>query len=239
MKRPFFICLAMLACFSYVLTGQIMQRPETMTFFITSVGMGNGGNLGGLAGADKHCATLATKAGAPATRTWRAYLSTQGRGAVNARDRIGKGPWKNALGAEVAPDLALLHGDAGQGSILNRSVAVTERGRVVEGEKHDMLTGSQVNGNAFTDGKDHTCNNWTSNASTGSVRVGHHDISLGGGGGGFGGGGPLGGGAGFGEGGSDRGTRDWNSSHDVQGCAQADLEKFKSGAGLFYCFATN
>ncbi len=149
-----------------VLPPPAAERIANMTFFITSVGMGDGGNLGGLAGADAHCQMLATAVGVPASRTWRAYLSTQASGgqmAVNARDRIGKGPWTNIDGAEVAPNLAQLHDDLGQGSIFNRTVGIPEKGRI-DGTKHDILTGTQADGEAFADGKDHTCNNWTSNS---------------------------------------------------------------------------
>lgn len=217
---------------SYFSFAQNDQRPP-MTFFVTSVGMGNGGNLGGLAGADRHCQMLAQAAGGAANTTWRAYLSTQASGnqpAINARDRIGQGPWLNADGAEVAPNLAELHGDTGQGSIFTRTVGLTERGRLVDGSKHDILTGTQANGKAHTDGMDRTCNNWTSNGA-GSAQVGHHDRSSGGPGGG-----PFGGGAGNA---SDRGAPSWNSSHGTNGCSQDNLASTGAGAGLFYCFATN
>jgi hypothetical protein len=209
------------------------QSKLPLTFFVTSVGMGNGGNLGGLEGADKHCQMLAQAAGSPPTRTWHAYLSTQASGnqpAVNARDRIGTGPWVNADGAEVAPNLNDLHGDAGQGSIFNRTVGLTERGRVVDGSKHDILTGSQTNGRAYTDGMDHTCSSWMSNGA-GSAQVGHHDRTRGG---------PGGGEFGAASGNlSDRGTASWNSSHGTMGCSQDNLAATGAGAGLFYCFAVN
>ena len=140
------------------------QSADT-SFFLTSNGIGNGGNLGGLAGADNHCQTLAQAAGAGA-KTWRAYLSTQaadGAPAVNARDRIGKGPWKNAKGAVVAKDVAELHGANG----LTKQTALSEKGEVINGRgdtpnRHDVLTGSQPDGTAFAAGEDRTCKNWTS-----------------------------------------------------------------------------
>jgi hypothetical protein len=194
--------------------------PMPMGFFITSMPV-NGANLGGLAGADKHCQTLAAAAGA-GSREWRAYLSTQGPGAVNARDRIGNGPWANAKGQVVARDLAHLHGDtlelAQLGNNLGRMTAMTEKGELVNGQgaqpnQHDILTGSTTAGRAFTDGMDHTCNNYTSNADgQGSVQVGHHDRSGG-------------------------GNTSWNSAHGSRGCSQPNLVA-TGGNGYFYCFAT-
>ena len=169
------------------------EKPSPMmNFFVTSEPIGDGGNLGGLAGADAHCQTLARAAGA-GNRTWHAYLSTQarpGQPAVNARDRIGKGPWYNFKGEMIAQDLAHLHGDtmelAHQGNNLNKLTGLTEKGQIVPGlydysdprdndwdyakttrfsTRHEMLTGSQTDGTAFTDGLDHTCDNWTSNKS--------------------------------------------------------------------------
>jgi hypothetical protein len=195
--------------------------PPPMTFFVTSVGTGNGANLGGLAGADAHCQKLAAAVGAGA-RTWRAYLSTDAQGnqpAVNARDRIGAGPWHSAKGGIVARDLAHLHGDtldlARAGNQIHRMTALTEKGDPVKGagdtpNEHDILTGSMGDGRAFADGKDHTCNNWTS-STTGNAQVGHHDRT----------GGP--------------GTS-WNSVHQSAGCSQEALIK-TGGAGYFYCFA--
>jgi hypothetical protein len=194
--------------------------PQPMGFFITSAGPGNGANLGGLAGADKHCQTLAAAAGA-GSRKWQAYLSTQGSGAVNARDRIGKGPWFNAKGARIAQDLGDLHGDtleqARRGNNLNKNTALTEKGQPVNavGDKpnqHDILTGSQLDGTAFPAGEDRTCANWTSNA-TGSAMVGHHDRTGG-------------------------GNTSWNSTHPSKGCSQENLVA-TGGNGYFYCFATN
>jgi hypothetical protein len=194
------------------------QQSE-MSFFITSVGSGKGGNLGGLAGADQQCQLLGGVGGA-GTKTWRAYLSTQGAGAVNARDRIGSGPWKNAKGIIVANDLAELHGQ----NNVNKQTALTEKGDTVNGggdtpNMHDILTGSQPDGTAFPAGEDRTCGNWTKSGQ-GAAMVGHHDR---------------------------RGLRDddasksWNSSHPSRGpdggCSQNDL-KSTGGNGLFYCFAT-
>jgi hypothetical protein len=195
------------------------QPAQPMTFFITSVGLGKGANLGGLAGADAHCQALATAAGATG-RTWRAYLSTQGANAVNARDRIGKGPWHNVKGQVVARDLEHLHGDtldlARLGNQLHRVTGLTEKGDRISGagdspNQHDILTGSQTDGRAFPDGKDLTCNNWTS-GDAGNAQVGHHDRA----------GGP---------------GVSWNSVHASAGCSQDALVK-TGGAGLFYCFAT-
>ena len=204
-----------------------------MTFFVTSESIGDGGNLGGLAGADAHCQMLATRVGAGG-KTWRAYLSTQprpGQPAVNARDRIGKGPWYNAkeripdyLGRRLQRPIiqSEIHGDtldeARRGSNLTKEFAVTEKGELVNGigdplpTRHDILTGSQPDGRAFTDAADHTCTNWTSNA-TGSAQVGHSDRV-------------------------GNGNQSWNSSHATTGCSQRDLVSW-GGVGLFYCFAVN
>lgn len=193
-----------------------------MTFFVTSEPIGNGGNLGGLAGADAHCQALAAAVGA-GDRQWRAYLSTQGANAVNARDRIGKGPWHNIKGQPIARDLEHLHGDtlelARLGNTLTRVTALNEKGEQVSGvafpgstapNQHDILTGSQPDGRAYTDPADKTCNNWTSD-SAGNAQVGHHDRT---------------GGPGI----------SWNSVHASAGCSQEALIK-TGGAGLFYCFA--
>ncbi len=204
--------------------GSAQQPPaQPMSFFITSVGLGQGANLGGLAGADKHCQTLAGAAGGGA-KTWHAYLSTSasgGQAAVNARDRIGAGPWFNARGARIAQGLADLHGDtvelAQRGNNLAKSTALNEKGNPINGvgdtpNQHDMLTGSTLDGRAFTDGMDHTCNNWTSSAA-GTAQLGHSDRQGGGG-------------------------TSWNSIHPSKGCSQENLVA-TGGAGLFYCFATN
>ncbi len=195
------------------------QRPP-MTFFLTSVGTGNGANLGGLAGADAHCQKLAEAAG-QGSRTWKAYLSTSaadGKPAVNARDRIGVGPWHNAKGAQVAKNLADLHGDtldsARIGNLITKNNALTEKGEIVNGvgdkpNMHDILTGSQPDGRAYTDSADHTCKNWTSSGE-GIAQLGHHDRNGGG--------------------------ISWNSVHASRGCSQENLVA-TGGAGLFYCFA--
>jgi hypothetical protein len=174
-----------------------------------------------LAGADAHCQALAATVGA-GDHTWHAYLSTQARGdqpSVNARDRIGQGPWYNSKGAAIARDLSDLHGDtleeARLGSNLFKQSALNEKGQVGNGagdtpNTHDMLTGSQPDGRAYRDNADHTCNNWTS-SSSGSAQVGHSDRTGG-------------------------GNTSWNSSHATMGCSQQDLES-TGGAGLFYCFA--
>ena len=189
------------------------QQNPPLGFFITSVGSGDGANLGGLAGADAHCQKLASAVGA-GSRTWRAYLSgTENGKPVNAKDRIGAGPWANAKGVVIAQNVAELHGE----NKLTKETQLTEKGAVVNGRgdtpnMHDILTGSQLDGTAFTDGTDHTCNNWTSN-NTGSAQVGHHDRQ--------------GGGA---------NPTSWNSAHASKGCSQANLVA-TGGAGLFYCFA--
>jgi len=193
--------------------------PQPMSFFITSTGSGHGANLGGLAGADRICGALAMTAGS--TKIWRAYLSTQGPAAINARDRIGAGPWYNAKGEKIASGLADLHGDtvelARLGNNLVKISALTEKGEVVNGRgdtpnRHDMLTGSQTDGRAYTDSADHTCGNWTSET-TGTAQLGHFDRSGG-------------------------GNTSWNSAHPSRGCSQDNLVS-TGGAGLFYCFATN
>ncbi len=197
-----------------------VAQQSAMSFFVTSVGPGNGANLGGLEGADKHCQTLAAAAGAGG-KTWRAYLSTQGAGAVNARDRIGKGPWVNAKGVAIAKDVNELHG----ANNLTKQTALSEKGEVINGRgdqpnRHDILTGSTEAGTAFPPDKDMTCKNWTS-GTEGSAMVGHSDrIGLR----------------------DDAPSKSWNSSHPSRGagggCTQADLRS-TGGDGLLYCFATN
>lgn len=194
-------------------------ESQPMSFFVTSVGPGDGANLGGLEGADAHCQALAAAAGR-GDATWRAYLSTQGPNAVNARDRIGGGPWYAHGGRRrIEVDLAALHGDtieqARVGISFGKAIALTEAGNPVGGlgdrpNQHDILTGTQPDGRAYSDDGDHTCGNWTSNGE-GSAQVGHHDRQ----------GGPNG---------------SWNSAHPSRGCSQANLEA-TGGAGLFYCFA--
>jgi hypothetical protein len=153
----------------------VSAQQSNMSFFVTSHGPGKGGDLGGLAGADKHCQELAAAVGAGG-KTWRAYLSTQGSGAVNARDRIGKGPWRNAKGLVVATSVDDLHSANNK---LNKQNSLSEKGEVINGRgdkpnRHDILTGSQMDGTTFGDDKDHTCRNWTS-STQGSAMVGHHD----------------------------------------------------------------
>ena len=212
--------MAALLVSSQALAQQATPAPP-MNFFVTSVGPGDGANLGGLAGADKHCQTLAAAVGAGG-KTWRAYLSTQGAGAVNARDRIGAGPWFNAKGGRIAQSVADLHGDtlesARLGNTVSRITALNEKGEQVNGvgatpNQHDILTGSQADGRGFADAADHTCKNWTSNAADGVAQVGHHDRT----------GGP---------------NSSWNAVHPSRGCGQANLVA-TGGAGLFYCFAIN
>lgn len=189
---------------------------QAMSFFITSAGPGDGANLGGLAGADRHCATLADAAGVTG-KEWRAYLSAaarDGQPAVNARDRIGTGPWYNAKGELVARDVAHLHSDD---NALGKQGSLNEKGAVVNGRgdtpnQHDILTGSNPDGTLAVDSTDTTCGNWTSNGA-GSAMVGHHD--------------KIGGGA---------RPNSWNSAHASRGCSQRDLIG-TGGNGLFYCFA--
>jgi hypothetical protein len=210
---------------SYVLLAQAPAAPpagqkpqQPMSFFVTSVGKGDGANLGGLAGADAHCAALAKAAGQPEA-VWRAYLSTQGPGAISARDRIGNGPWHNFRGQVISANNGVLHGDtieqARLGNPLGKQLALNEKGELINGvgdkpNQHDILTGSTPDGRAYTDSADHTCNNWTSN-SAGSAQVGHSDKQGGGNG-------------------------SWNSTHASKGCSQDNLVA-TGGAGLFYCFA--
>jgi hypothetical protein len=209
------VCILAAALVLALQSGSVLAQDKTpMSFFITSVGSGDGANLGGLAGADAHCQKLATAVGA-GNRTWRAYLSgTENGKTVNAKDRIGAGPWFNAKGVQVAANVAELHSEAAK---TGKEGSLTEKGEVVPGRgdkpnQHDILTGSQLDGTAFTDGQDHTCNNWSSN-STGSAQVGHHDRT--------------GGGA---------NPTSWNSAHASKGCSQENLIA-TGGAGYFYCFA--
>src|ERR1041385_6537498 len=190
MKRTAGIVVAtmLLAVGTIVLIAQ--QRggpPPPMSFFVTSVGKGDGANYGGLAGADAYCQMMAASAGR-GSATWHAYVSTQGAGAVNARDRIGNGPWYNQRGQMVAMNVAQLHGDtveqARLGNALGKQFSLTEKGGLVNGvgdmpNTHDILTGSQPDGRAFTDGMDHPCNNWTSN-NMGTAQLGHTDKQGGG-----------------------------------------------------------
>ena len=207
--------------------GSAQEQKTTMSFFVTSLGPGNGANLGGLAGADALCQKLAASAGA-GNRTWRAYLSAQaedGKPAVNARDRIGKGPWYNAKGVKIADNLADLHADKNNISDKNnirKETALDEKGNQVNGSgdkpnKHDILTGSQYDGTAYSAGEDMTCRNWTTGNSTkfpGKAQLGHHNR----------------------QGLTPDSGLSWNSAHASRGCGQEDLIS-SGGAGLLYCFA--
>ena len=214
MAAPLAACLALLCA------APSQAQQANMSFFVTSAGPGKGADLGGLAGADKHCQQLAASAGVGA-KTWHAYLSTQGAGAENARDRIGKGPWQNAKGVVVAKDVAELHG----ANNLTKQTALSEKGDVINGRgdtpnRHDVLTGSQPDGTAFAAPDDRTCKNWTS-STQGTAMVGHHDRK------GLNESAPM---------------LSWNSSHPSRGpeggCSQADLRS-TGGDGLLYCFAAN
>ncbi len=196
------------------------QGGDDMTFFLTSIGKGNGADLGGLEGADAHCTTLANAAGSKRT-SWKAYLSTTlpgGEAGVNARDRIGEGPWRNAKGVVVGKNVEDLHSARNN---INKQTALTEKGEMVKGRgdtpnEHDILTGSDPAGMYSTAGGDTTCGNWTKSGE-GSAIVGHHDLT----------------------GLKDtRHMKSWNSSHGSRGCSQDQL-KASGGAGLFYCFAAN
>jgi hypothetical protein len=229
MKRSLFV----IATAAATVAGSILaaQQPggrqggapaaQPMGFFVTSVPIGNGANLGGLQGADAHCQKLAAASGQAGAgdRVWRAYLSTQGPNAVNARDRIGSGPWFNSRGLQIAANAAELHGDtleqARLGNRINKQSAVSEKGEPINGvgdkpNQHDILTGSQPDGRAFPAGEDRTCNNWTS-SSTGSAMLGHHDRT----------GGP---------------NASWNAVHPSKGCSQDNLIA-TGGNGYLYCFA--
>lgn len=205
-RKTVITCLALSGLLAAGLA-QTQMPTGPMSFFLTSMGSGNGGDLGGLAGADAICQDLAASAG-HGDLTWRAYLSTQGDNAVNARDRIGNGPWFNARGNRIAADVNQLH------STMNRISAYTaidERGRTIPGSgfapnRHDILTGTQEDGTAYPAGSDMTCDNWTSSSDDNKARVGHHDYAA------------------------------WNSAHDSRGCSQAALIS-SGGDGLFYCFA--
>ena len=197
--------------------------PMPMSFFITSASKGDGANYGGIAGADAYCQQLGAAAGRGGV-TWHAYLSQQakdGQPAINARDRIGAGPWYNQRGQMVARDLGTLHGDtidqARIGNALGKQVSLNDKGALTNGvgdmpNQHDILTGSRADGTAYTDGMDHTCNNWTSNG-MGTAQLGHADKQGG-------------------------GNSSWNSTHPSQGCSQEALIR-TGGAGLLYCFAAN
>jgi hypothetical protein len=220
-SRPILAALVlMLTVGSYFAFAQQPAPPQPMSFFVTSASKGDGANYGGLAGADAHCQMLAQAAGRGNVR-WVAYLSTQGANAVNARDRIGNGPWYNAKGVMVAANLAELHGDtlevARMGNRINKNTAIDEKGQPIKGSgdnpnQHDILTGSQPDGRAYTDGMDHTCGNYSSSApGRGNVQLGHHDKI-----------------------GNTNGS--WNSAHASRGCSQPELIP-TGGNGYLYCFA--
>jgi hypothetical protein len=218
MRKIRFLVVALVL--SPLVLPRLLLAQNTMSFFITSRGTGDGANLGGLAGADKHCQRLAAAVGA-GDRTWHAYLSTTASGAqtaVNARDRIGRGPWYNAKGVRVAENVSDLHGDKNH---LGKETSLTERGDVVNGRgdnpnHHDILTGSQLDGTAWPgDPVMTTCGNWSSTSADGSASVGHHDRQGGG-----------------------TNPTSWNFAHPSKGCSQENL-RATGGDGLFYCFATN
>lgn len=216
MRRQLFVFVAAAVSLTTAMLAGA-QQTQPLGFFITSAGSGDGANLGGLAGADKHCQTLAEAAGSRG-RTWRAYLSASAAGnqpAVNARDRIGAGPWYNAKGVAVAQNVADLHSDNNK---LSKENSLTEKGAVVNGRgdnpnTHDILTGAQLDGTLTPGTADTTCKNWTSNAGDGSALMGHHDRQGGG-----------------------TNPTSWNSAHGSKGCSQENL-RGTGGAGLFYCFA--
>jgi len=220
MKRTRVCALALLAL---GMAGSVQaQKKPDMTFFVTSVNPGKGADLGGLAGADTHCQTLATAVGA-GRHTWRAYLSTAATGnarAFNARERIGNGPWRNAKGEVIARNLDELHGE----NKLAKQTALNEKGEVLNGRGdkpnvHDALTGSEPDGKAFNWSGDTTCGNWT-RSGEGSAQVGHIDRK------GIRTGAPS----------EDPPSRSWNSSHPSRGCSP-DALRSTGGGGLFYCFA--
>jgi hypothetical protein len=191
-----------------------IAQQKDMSFFVTSTNSGKGADLGGLAGADKLCQSLARAAGS--RKTWHAYLSTQGDKPVNARDRIGKGPWKNARGEVIAKNVKDLHS---AGNKIGKDTALTEKGERLNGRgdqpnMHDILTGSQADGTAFPAGEDRTCGNWTK-STDGAAMLGHHDrMGLR----------------------DDDASKSWNASHPSRGCSY-DALKSSGGDGRLYCFA--
>ena len=208
--------LTLLAAAALLGAAPASAQQADMTFFVTGAGPGKGADLGGLAGADAYCQKLAAAAGAAAT-TWHAYLSTQGPGGVNARERIGAGPWRNAKGIVIAKDVAELHG----ANNLTKQTALTESGAIVNGRgdtpnTHDVLTGTLPDGTAPTGADDKTCGNWTRSGADGAAIVGHSDRT-----------------------GLDTSAPmlSWNSSHLSRGGCSADALKSTGGAGLLYCFA--
>ena len=207
------VALLMISC-------QSTKAPKTtMSFFLTSMNPGDGANLGGLAGADQHCQELAAAAG-HGDRDWKAYLSTvsmDGAAGMNARDRIGVGPWFNANGVQVASSVDNLHSEDNN---LTKATVLNEKGEEVNGRgdspnRHDILTGSQLDGTAFGGEDDTTCSNWTSSSAEGSARVGHHDRTGGG-----------------------ENPTSWHSAHGSRGCSLENL-RGTGGDGLYYCFAAD
>ena len=218
-KKMRFSVVASAALVAIGLGACAQTQKGGMTFFVTSVGSGKGADLGGLTGADQHCQKLATAAGS-GNRNWRAYLSTSGAPTVNARDRIGLGPWQNAKGVVIARDIEDLHRDANN---LTKQTNLTEKGEMVNGRgdtpnTHDVLTGSMANGRAFPANQDLTCGNYTKSGTDGAVQMGHSDRQ------------------GLTD---DYVAKSWNSSHASRGGCSQDALKGTGGAGLFYCFAAN
>ena len=218
MRKLHALTLLLPAALTLPMAPLAIAQDAKLGFFVTSAGPGKGADLGGLEGADKHCQTLAEAAGSTG-QTWRAYLSTQGDGTVNAKDRIGAGPWANAKGEVIAKDVAELH----NGNNLNKNTALSEKGELINGRgdkpnMHDILTGSQADGTAFAAGEDRTCGNWTLSGAEGAVMVGHHDRM-----------------------GLDDSppAKSWNTSHSSRGGCSQDALKGTGGNGLFYCFAAN
>ena len=208
------ISMVVIALFALAAPSMMAQDAD-MSFFLTANGPGDGAKLGGLEGADAHCTALAEAAGVTG-KTWRAYLSTTGSGGVNAKDRIGTGPWHNANGIQVASSVADLHSDNNK---LSKENSISAKGQQINGRgddpnRHDILTGSQMDGPAASGSDDTTCSNWTSNGE-GSALVGHHDRQGGG-----------------------SNPTSWNSAHASRGCSQENLQG-TGGDGLFYCFAIN
>ena len=216
-KNVLTAALTSITLWAFTSAAPVDAQQSQMSFFVTSVGLGKGGDLGGLEGADRQCQSLAQAAGV-GSKTWHAYLSTQGAGGVNAKDRIGNGPWSNAKGVQIASNIADLHS---QNNKINKESALDEKGNIVNGRgdqpnKHDILTGTQQDGTAVAGSEDATCSNWTSSADgQGNAVVGHHDLI-----------------------GNTNGPNFWNYSHKTPGCAAANLQRV-GGAGLFYCFAVN
>ena len=211
MRRPTLLAAAVLAAALAATAGVALSQGKTMSFFVTSVGSGKGADLGGLKGADAHCASLAEAAGVTG-KTWHAYLSSS---TEDARDRIGKGPWFNAKGEKIADDVASLHSDANG---ITKQTALTEKGEMINGRgdkpnRHDMLTGSKPDGTRIAD---QTCGDWTMSGAEGAAMMGHHDRT-----------------------GLDdsAAAKSWNSSHASRGGCSQEALRGTGGDGLFYCFA--